>query len=64
MPDTSPPIPGPFLRREALTLGVTERRLRSGAFRTVFSGVVVDARIPDTVVVRARAALLACPEGG
>lgn len=64
MPKTSPLIPGPFLRREALALGVTERQLRSGAFRTVYTGVVVDARIPDTVVVRARAALLTCPEGG
>lgn len=64
MPHTPPPVPGPFLRREAQTLGISERQLRSRAFRTVFTGVVVDARIPDTVMVRARAALLASPEGG
>ncbi len=64
MPDAPPLIPGPFLRSEARVLGVPERRLNSRYFRTVFGGVVVDARIPDTVVVRARAALLVCPEGG
>jgi hypothetical protein len=64
MPDSSPPLPGPFLRTDATNLGVAERRLKSRAFRTVFTGVVVDARIPDTVVVRSRAAMLACPEGG
>lgn len=63
MPDT-PTFPlGPFLRREAQVLGVGQRRLRSPAFRTVLTGVVVDARVPDTVVVRARAALLVSPEG-
>lgn len=64
MPDTSPPEPGPFLRNDAKALGIGERHLKSRAFRSVFTGVVVDARIPDTVVVRARAALLVCPEGG
>jgi hypothetical protein len=64
MPDAPPLIPGPFLRSEARVLGVPERRLNSRYFRTVFGGVVVDARIPDTVVVRARAALLVCPDGG
>lgn len=64
MPDTSPPLPGPFLRTDAKSLGVAERRLKSPAFRTVFTGVIIDARIPDTVVVRARAAMLVCPEGG
>lgn len=64
MPDTSPPLTGPFLRSDAQNFGVTERRLRGNAFRTVFTGVVVDARIPDTVVVRSRAAMLVCPEGG
>ncbi len=64
MPDVTAPIPGPFLRSEAKVLGVSERRLKSREFRTVFSGVIIDARIPDTVVVRARAALLVCPEGG
>lgn len=64
MPDTPPSSFGPFLRREGQSLGIGQRRLRSSAFRTVFTGVVVDARLPDTVVVRARAALLACPEGG
>src|SRR5688572_23335649 len=64
MPKTSLPVRGPFLRREAASLGVSERHLRSPAYRTVFTGVVIDSRIPDTVVVRARAALLLAPEGG
>jgi len=64
MPDTSPPLPGPFLRSDAQKLGVAERRLKSPAYRTVFTRVVIDARIPDTVVVRSRAAMLVCPEGG
>lgn len=64
MPDTSPPLPGPFLRTDAKNLGVSARRLRTSSFRTVFTGVVIDARIPDTVVVRSRAAMLVCPEGG
>ena len=45
MPDAPPLIPGPFLRSEARVLGVPERRLNSRYFRTVFGGVVVDARI-------------------
>jgi hypothetical protein len=64
MPETPPLVRGPFLRREAASLGVSERNLRGPAYRTVFTGVVIDSRIPDTVVVRARAALLLAPEGG
>lgn len=63
MPSVPPPFGWPFLRREAASLGVPERRLRSPAYRTVFTGVVVDAHVPDTSVVRARAALLLAPEG-
>ncbi len=37
--------------------------MRSAAFRTVLPGVVVAAAVPDTVVVRSRAALLIAPEG-
>lgn len=54
----------PFLRREATSLGISERTLRSTRFRTVLTGVLVDARVPDTVVVRGRAVLLVAPEGG
>src|SRR5512140_3236009 len=53
----------PFLTRECHTLGVSRRRLTTAEFRSVFAGVSVAAVIPDTVVVRARAALLVAPEG-
>lgn len=54
----------PFLRREAGRLGVSPRALRGRAFRTVLPGVIVSTLVPDTVVVRSRAALLLAPEGG
>lgn len=60
-----PPLPHhPFLTREHLMLGVSRRRLAGPEFRTLFPGVAVAAHVPDTVVVRARAALLVAPEGG
>ncbi len=61
---TPAPSNWPFLRAEAKSLGVSDRSLRSARFRTIFPGVVVSSTIPDTVVVRARAALLLAPEGG
>jgi very-short-patch-repair endonuclease len=45
-------------------LGISDRQLRGPAFRPVFPGVLVHAAVPDTVVVRSRAALLVAPEGG
>ena len=53
----------PVLRTEAPALGVSGRTLRGAEFRTVFAGVVVHATIPDTIVVRSRAAVLLAPEG-
>ncbi len=64
MPDIAPiPIAGPFLTSEAPTLGVDRRALDGPAYRTVFRGVAVASSMPDTVVIRARAALLVAPEG-
>lgn len=53
----------PVLRTAAAGIGVSDRALRSAEFRTVFAGVVVHATIPDTIVVRSRAAILLAPEG-
>ncbi|MFL6152681.1 MAG: DUF559 domain-containing protein [Ornithinibacter sp.] len=53
----------PFLTRDGPTLGVSRRRLATSEFRPVFTGVSVAALVPDTVVVRAKAALLLAPEG-
>lgn len=44
-------------------LGISRRRLASTEFRPVFAGVSIASQVPDTVVVRARAALLLAPEG-
>lgn len=52
----------PFLRREAGALGITDRALRT-QYRQVLPGVVVHDSVPDTVVVRSRAAILLAPEG-
>lgn len=53
----------PFSGAEAREAGLT-RGVRDGRFRRVFHGMYIDARIPDTVVVRSRAALRLAPEGG
>ncbi len=64
MPDTSTTAPtGPFLASQAPLFGVTRRELDRPAYRLVFRGVLVSASMPDTVVVRARCALLLAPEG-
>lgn len=64
MPESSPPVlTSPFLTSEAINWGVSRRRLAGPEFRRVFDGVAVAAVIPDTVVIRARAALLRAPEG-
>lgn len=51
----------PFTRAEALAAGLTDRALRGPRFRKVFTGVYVAAQIPDTLVVRSRAALRLLP---
>ena len=53
----------PFLSRESRSLGVSRRRLATDEFRSVFAGVSVASVVPDTVVVRARSAILLAPEG-
>ncbi|WP_404384305.1 hypothetical protein LL946_02120 [Knoellia locipacati] len=53
----------PFSGEEACEAGL-RRALRDGRFRRIFHGMYIDARIPDTVVVRSRAALRLAPEGG
>ena len=64
MDEPRPASPGwPVLRKEAAALGISDRALRS-RYRTVFPGVVVCDVVPDTIVVRSRAALLLGPEGG
>ena len=64
MPSTFRPAPTwPFLTRDGQTLGVSRRRLTTPEFRSVFAGVSVASVVPDTVVVRARSALLLAPDG-
>lgn len=53
----------PFLAKEASSLGISERRLRSPEYRQVLHGVLIRADVPDTLVVRSRAALLLAPPG-
>lgn len=53
----------PFLIRDARALGIIASDLRSDRFRRVFRGVAVRSEVPDTVVVRSRAALLVAPSG-
>ncbi len=63
MAEDPKPLTWPFLRSEASTLGLSARALRGPGYRPVLHGVLVDARVPDTLVTRARAALLVAPEG-
>lgn len=64
MPGATRCVPiSPFLTREGHALGVSRRRLATCEFRSVFAGVSVASVVPDTVVVRARGALLLAPEG-
>ena len=46
----------PFTHAEARVAGVSDRALRGPAYRRVFPNVYVSAGIPDTLVVRCRAA--------
>lgn len=54
----------PFTPDEARDGGLSRTQLRSELFRKIFHGMYIDARIPDTLVVRARAALRLAAEGG
>ncbi|OUZ08566.1 hypothetical protein BHE97_12870 [Aeromicrobium sp. PE09-221] len=53
----------PFTRAEALAAGLTPKQLRSVRWRRLLRGVYVNADLVLTVVVWARAALLAAPRG-
>ncbi len=53
----------PFTRAEAREAGVTDRCLSGAEFRKVFTGVYVAHSIPDTLVVRTKAALKVAPSG-
>ncbi len=54
----------PFTRATALSGGLSDRQLAGPGYRRVYPGVYVASTIPDSLVVRARAALLAAPPGG
>lgn len=51
----------PFTRAEARSAGVSDRALAGAAFRKVFPGTYVGSAIPDTLVVRTKAALKNVP---
>lgn len=51
----------PFLTDWAHSAGVTKRELAGPAYRRIFHGVHISSAVPDTLVVRARAALLRAP---
>ena len=51
----------PFTREMAFEAGISRRALSSPLYRTVFRGIYVDQRIPDTLAVRSRAAILIAP---
>ncbi|QKE85567.1 hypothetical protein [Arthrobacter sp. NEB 688] len=53
----------PFLATDAAAMGISRRALHGGRYRPVVRAVFIDARVPDTVVVRSRAALLVAPDG-
>jgi very-short-patch-repair endonuclease len=53
----------PFTRAEALAVGITDRQLRGSRHRRLLHGVYVSAAVPDTPMLRARAALLVHPAG-
>jgi hypothetical protein len=58
---TPPALSGrPFLRDEAIRLGVTPGQLRT-RFRRIFHRVYVGAEVPDSLELRCRAALLIAP---
>lgn len=53
----------PFTRAEALAAGLTPKQMRSSRLRRLLRGVYVSADLVLTVLVWARAALLAAPSG-
>jgi very-short-patch-repair endonuclease len=53
----------PFTRSDALAAGISPKQLRGSRFRRIFSGVYIEARVPDHPLIRAEAALLLHPPG-
>lgn len=54
----------PFTIAQAVEAGISKRVLLGPAYRRLRSGVYVSAEVPDSVVLRTRAALLVAPEKG
>lgn len=54
----------PFLTDWARVAGVGKRELAGPAYRQIFRGVHVSSRVPDSLVVRCRAAILRAPDRG
>lgn len=48
----------PFTRADAVAAGITPKMLRGSRFRQIFTGVYVDATVPDHPLIRAQAAVL------
>ena len=64
-PDTiRPGTERPFTLATASELGLTRRQVYGPLYRTVMTGVFIHRSIPDSLVVRSRAALLVTPPGG
>lgn len=51
----------PFTRADALAVGISPKQLRGSRFRRIFRGVYVEARVADSPLTRAEAALLLQP---
>lgn len=54
----------PFTTEMAKDMGISTRQLRGRRFRRVMHGVFIDHRVPDSLPVRTRSALLVSPGGG
>lgn len=54
----------PFTRADAADMGIPLHHLYGPRFRTVMRGAFVDARIPDSLVIRTKAALRVGAPGG
>jgi hypothetical protein len=56
-------LTSPFTRAEARAAGITDRALSGPGFRKVFTSAYVASGVPDTLVVRTKAALKVAPAG-
>lgn len=63
-PEIRPGTHHPFTREMAKEMGIGNDRLFGPQFRKVLHGVFIDRRIPDSLPVRTRAAMLVAPPGG